>query len=551
MENTSVFKKRTGDLILHGANNGHVGDMYTMYEWYKEGKFSVEKDELLAVEYRRKAFECLVSNQLYYSKISINGFKGIKSTLHTIDLNERLNLFVGVNGCGKTTILESIAKSYSWIINQIKSASIGRSIKEFQINNSSEIQDCFLEFDINVGARSKFEMVLAKSKVSDGKRAKSYLEEFRRLGTIFADFNNTKDNLNLPIFAYYSTGRAVDVNYESSKIDIESISSSSKFDAYSNVKGEQGSYKDIIKWLAVSGTLEDDNKKLLRKQLNKLNGHAVKLAGLLSKLPTHLLDDVDLVSSMKESRKETEEYIVKLESELFDGNEISELIKFVISKFMGIDNIRTEVNEEYIEVKFEKDGVTLNASDLSHGEKSLFLLVTDIARRLYLLNPGRRLNNVADVLDGNGVVLIDEIEVHLHPKWQQIVIPRLVETFKNIQFIITTHSPQVVATVKEECIKVISNDKGDLSFSRPDFSYGSESNSVMEDIFGAQTRSTELEIIKKLNQFKELIMNGDWDSQTYRELEEELTSWAGHHDPVVKKMQMDVVLRKRRKSSGK
>lgn len=551
MENSSVPKKRTGDLILHGANNGHVGDMYTMYEWYSEGKFSVEKDDTLAIEYRDKAYESLVNNALYYSRISINGFKGIKSTNHAIDLNDKLNLFVGVNGCGKTTILESIAKSYSWIINQIKSASNGRSIKEFQVNNSSEIQDCFLEFDINIGERSKFELVLAKSKISDGKRAKSYLEEFRKLGTIFADFNNKKDDLNLPVFAYYSTGRAIDVNYESSKIDIESISSSSKFDAYSNVKGEQGSYKDIIKWLAVSGTLEDDNKKLLRKQLNLFKSNADKIEELLSKLPSSLSNSVDIVRDMKESKKEAEDYIVRLERELFDGNQISDLIKFVISKFMGIENIRTEANEEYIEVKFEKNGVTLNASDLSHGEKSLFLLVTDIARRLYLLNPGRRLNDIADVLDGNGVVLIDEIEVHLHPKWQQIVIPRLVETFKNIQFIITTHSPQVVATVKEGCIKVISNDKGVLSFSRPDFSYGSESNSVMEDIFGAQTRSAELEIVKKLNQFRKLVLDGDWDSETYTQLEEELTAWAGHHDPVVKKMQMDVVLRKRRKSSEK
>lgn len=92
----------------------------------------------------------------------------------------------------------------------------------------------------------------------------------------------------------------------------------------------------------------------------------------------------------------------------------------------------------------KKDGVRLDVAQLSHGERSFIAMVTDIAVRLALANP-----ETNDPLsDGKGIVLIDELDLHLHPKWQRGIVEHLKKTFKNIQFITTSHSPFIIQTLK-------------------------------------------------------------------------------------------------------
>lgn len=82
-----------------------------------------------------------------------------------------------------------------------------------------------------------------------------------------------------------------------------------------------------------------------------------------------------------------------------------------------------------------KNGSEISIFNLSQGEKTLIALVSDIARRLVILNP-----SLENPLNGYGIVLIDEIDLHLHPKWQQTIVQKLENTFPNIQFILSTHS---------------------------------------------------------------------------------------------------------------
>src|SRR5476649_1392482 len=84
----------------------------------------------------------------------------------------------------------------------------------------------------------------------------------------------------------------------------------------------------------------------------------------------------------------------------------------------------------------DKDDVTLNVAQLSQVDKSMMALVGDIARRLAMLNPA-----LENPLLGDGIVLIDEVDLHLHPKWQRTLIRQLTTTFPHCQFFLTTHSP--------------------------------------------------------------------------------------------------------------
>lgn len=101
------------------------------------------------------------------------------------------------------------------------------------------------------------------------------------------------------------------------------------------------------------------------------------------------------------------------------------------------------VVESPLRLRVSKAGEALFLDQLSDGERSLLAIMADLVRRLSLANP-----EIADPLQGAGVVLIDEIELHLHPTWQRNVIEKLRTTFPNIQFIATTHSPFVIQSLR-------------------------------------------------------------------------------------------------------
>ena len=109
----------------------------------------------------------------------------------------------------------------------------------------------------------------------------------------------------------------------------------------------------------------------------------------------------------------------------------------------GFENLRVRRNPDRLMIA--KNGVEYNISQLSGGEKCLLALVGDLAYRIAVANP-----NLSNPLAGTGIVLIDEIELHMCPAWQQCILSALRKTFPNIQFIITTHSPQVMNEIDDD-----------------------------------------------------------------------------------------------------
>lgn len=135
------------------------------------------------------------------------------------------------------------------------------------------------------------------------------------------------------------------------------------------------------------------------------------------------------------------------------------------------------------ELGFYKGDVLLRLSQLSDGEQQVVLLVGELARRLAVANPGE-----ADPLAGAGVVMIDEIELHLHPGWQRHILPALTAAFPGLQFIVTTHSPQVLASVPGEAVRILEDFQ---LFDAPP-TLGRDSNSLLEAVMGASSRPQQI-----------------------------------------------------------
>ena len=124
------------------------------------------------------------------------------------------------------------------------------------------------------------------------------------------------------------------------------------------------------------------------------------------------------------------------------GDHAVAAISRALTTFLGgFENLR--VQENPLRLLVDKAHVALDLSQLSDGERSLLAMICDLGRRLALANP-----LIENPLDGAGVVLIDELELHLHPKWQREVTEKLRTTFPNIQFIATTHSPFVIQALR-------------------------------------------------------------------------------------------------------
>jgi predicted ATP-binding protein involved in virulence len=146
-------------------------------------------------------------------------------------------------------------------------------------------------------------------------------------------------------------------------------------------------------------------------------------------------------------------------------------------------------------------GTKVVYSILSDGQKAILTIVGDIARRAALLNP--HLDNPA--AETPGVVVIDEIDLHLHPRWQRRIMEDLRRVFPKIQFIATTHSPIIISAAKDA--KVILLEEGG-SREVPQ-AYGMDVNWVVEAIQGAEPQAGE--VAAMVRQAEDLIEEGKLD----------------------------------------
>lgn len=146
-----------------------------------------------------------------------------------------------------------------------------------------------------------------------------------------------------------------------------------------------------------------------------------------------------------------------------------------------------------------KKSNSVTIDQLSAGERCLLALGADIARRLWWANP-----TLENPLLGEAVVMVDEIELHLHPRWQRRILERLRRTFPNCQFIVTTHSPQVVASAPNSSLVVLSRFKI-TSAKSPTF--GKDSNSILESTMGSSARP--IKFTKMINDIEKHIDRED------------------------------------------
>jgi predicted ATP-binding protein involved in virulence len=296
---------------------------------------------------------------------------------------------------------------------------------------------------------------------------------------------------------------------------------------------------------------EASNQESPRKEFNDLMAHYSSGRKVQEVFPDHYsrwINDSDFLhgddSSDFESFftwfKELEdiENEERLEASAYRNSSLESVRKAVYS-ILGDGFSRLRVKRATNDLILNKDGIDIPVSCLSDGEKSLIALVSDLARRL-----ATTYSTIEKPLEGEGIVLIDEIELHMHPTWQRMIIPRLTKTFPNCQFIVTTHSPQVLSHVQPESIYLLKKVGEDIVVTKPQYSYGRDSNRILEDLMDETERPAEIQ--DQLAELFSLIHQGQLSSA--QQLVNQLAATIGASEPELNKAE---VMIKRREIIGR
>lgn len=161
---------------------------------------------------------------------------------------------------------------------------------------------------------------------------------------------------------------------------------------------------------------------------------------------------------------------------------------------------------------FHPEHGRLPVGAMSSGVQAVVSLVVDLAFRCLRLNAAHADNALSKTY---GIVLIDEIEQHLHPGWQQRILPSMLKIFPRIQFIVATHSPEVLSTVESHQIRILRDNK---CYAAPPGTLGAESQRLLQDVLGLQDARPPIPAVDELKEYLALVDQEHWDSNRAKEL---------------------------------
>ena len=359
--------------------------------------------------------------------LRLTNYRGMRDL--RLEFSEQVNVLAGVNGAGKTAVLDCAAIMLSRLIGRIRSTTgTGRFFSEYDITNGMSetqsvieivFQECVVDWSV--------------SKTRRGRRRQSItgLDDVKKVVDRIHMRLEEDESSSLPIAVYYPTNRAV--------VDIPlRIRKTHPFDqlsAYDQaLSGKWRSFRIFFEWFRDREDLENERR---------------------------------------------------LETPKFRDREL-QAVRTAVKRFLpGFGGLR--IRRAPLRMVVDKNGEELRVDQLSDGEKCTLAMVGDLARRMAIANPA-----LEDSLAGDGVVLIDEVDLHLHPGWQRHVVSALEETFPNCQFLVSTHSPQIVSHVAPERIWLLERSGSGVTANRPAESFGQTAGRILEDLMNVPERPQEI-----------------------------------------------------------
>ena len=370
--------------------------------------------------------------------INYRSFEELRMSFH-----EKLTVIVGGNGAGKTSIIEALAIACGTFflgLDNVKSASMKSTDARYTYYHIGSGLDSQQQFPVSIFAEGSVNgecLAWRRSLMSLG--GKTTYGDANQLIRIAKEYRlrlmEGDDSLILPIIAYYGTGRMWDYHREKPS---EATRKSSRTNGYIDCLDGTANIKLMLKWF-------------------------------------------QKMTVQKYQRYEQRKGVIP------EYEAVCEAIARCFALATGYHDVKIlynmDINElEVSYIDFQDRLIQLPLNQLSDGYKCTISLVADIAYRMAVLNP-QLLNNVLS--ETPGIVMIDEVDLHLHPEWQQHILGDLQNIFPNVQFIVSTHAPAIINTVQGESLRVL---KDNQVLGSPDETYGKDVNTIVRAIMGADER---------------------------------------------------------------
>ena len=377
-------------------------------------------------------------------KLYVNDFRGIHEL--ELDLHGKSTVLYGINGVGKSSVLAAINLMYANIINRLVKQRFKQSIKagetDIKYKKASAMIGAYFRFEdeqkvypysLGIYRKGNAKVNLSKDLLY---LVRHYEDLYIKEDTVDEDNNliSSNEDSNIPIFVNYGVNRLV----LKTPMRIRKKESFGQFTAFEKAIENQIAFDKLFEWF-LEQEIYETHRQRVEPDYEDVPLKAVKSAMLA------MLD--------------------------------------------GYSNVH--ITSRPYSMKVYKETDVLDILQLSDGEKCTLALFGDLARRLTIANP-----SLKNPLEGRGVVLIDEIELHMHTSWQRKVIPALKNTFPNIQFIITTHSPPVLGEINEDYnVFSLRRESGEVFCSQYGSFFGLDSNAVLEDAFQTDSVNTEIKVM--------------------------------------------------------
>jgi len=412
------------------------------------------------------------------NNITLKNFRCFESL--TVDLHPNLTVLIAKNGAGKTTILDALriaawpyVKGFDLGSQTGKSATIQiddvRLQKQTDGNmepqRNSEVRATGL-----LGTNEATWMVYRESVKAN---TNSKLDRSAKALTDQAKAHQLKvsqgTEINLPLISYLGTGRLwYEGRYTSNATDVTLDQSEySRLSGYLNCLTQSSSFKQFKDWY-----------------------------GWISR--SHFEERILALDKKQDFEPESSRFAAAI-------HVVQQSINALITEQTGWRDISysAQYNQQLV-LKHAEHGI-LPLEFLSDGLRNMVAMVADIAFRCIKLNPHFGRDAATRT---SGIVMIDEVDMFLHPQWQQTVIGSLQTAFPNIQFIVTTHSPQVLTTIASEHIRILKSTNEGWSAERPETSpYGRESGDALAYVMDTPTRP-DIPILKKVHEYEQRVRQG-------------------------------------------
>ncbi|MBD5394307.1 MAG: AAA family ATPase [Lachnospiraceae bacterium] len=388
--------------------------------------------------------------------IKITNYRCFKEA--DIDFDEHLTLIVGKNGAGKTAILDAVAVSASTFLLGIDggvSRSILKDDARYEFHDLDGIIDPQHQFPVCVDSIGDClgEQNIKWVRSLNSENGKTTIKDAERLTYISKKVQKQimmgDKMLVLPLISYYGTGRLYAQKKE--KRNIKSLTEFKRQVGYVDCMAAESNEKLMLNWFQM--------ETLKSLQIQQKTG-VIERTLLLKTVEKAICRSYERISGSRNASLTFDLYThrIVLEFEAADGSA----------------------------QKFAMD-------EMSDGYKNTLSMIGDIAYRMAVLNPtlGDR------VLDETpGVVLIDEVDLHLHPQWQQTILSDLRTIFPNVQFIVSSHAPAVINSVSREQIRILDNGEIYMPVAQ---TYGRDANSILREVMNVSERPAD--VVRRLDSF--------------------------------------------------